>query len=229
MKYDWKIYECGYSASMRRLKRIPLYRTYVCVTEEFCSDTEDAFNDMLELLASKDIIIKDIIKKFLYVVSNKGDIYTLSHEKVLDNKDKIQRVVSNLTRYVASCTFKKDAIYIDDEGQFVDIFGDALHYVDRYKLDAKKFPLLLENDPNMFIEFLVSSIVENFSVVSDIHYDIFDIRLVKKTNDMDYYMLTRLLDNFSKDTMQTIMRYSNFENYLFNICGLKYKIILPDE
>ncbi len=120
------IYEANKSVFLKYSRRETPYLTYICVHETPEEvPVEIAFDEMCDMLKSKGLVFKNINRdKFTIQMSN-NDEYSLAFAETNNGKKLV-----NLLRYMFSRIFTIEALYIDEDGEIVDLTNRSKHDID---------------------------------------------------------------------------------------------------
>lgn len=224
-----KIYESGISARKKCLGQKAKFKTYVCVLDEVYGLTlNQAFDVMVAELGSQlsfPLIKKDFTS--LTVTIEDGTQYQLAHEIVL-TKTGVETVPSNLLRYIFSRLFTIDALYIDEDDQFVDLTQKAANHIHNGYLDTSIKKTIFEYQPELLVEvFRFKKQYEGkehngdnlCGELANILCEFTPKRLLN-----NFEPLTQLIEKHGSRLVDEMCSYDSVKRYLTQTCGMKTRV-----
>lgn len=216
------LYEQGESvAKVRVLGRSNFLKTYAYVADE-CDNIDKAFSEMLNYISTtvnEKVIKVDEIN--LRATVSGGVEYTLCHELV--NGKKNFKKPCNIIRYVSLKVYTKDSLYVDENGEVIDVTHRAISDISNSCNGfVQGFTETITNHPDVIPEILLSWLgYFSCDISSDISRNIkdipestpcFDITTPSAKKLLEFKIVLSLINNLSESSMTY--------KYLTKRCGL---------
>lgn len=201
-----KIYEAGLSVMQQirgGVSKSKQEKTYVCVVDNIQTPLQEAFKQMLEHLAGKENVL-NVDQDALTVVTNKGS-YQLAHERSINKTFDLVLLPSNMLRHVYTRSFTKDTLYLDENGEVVDLTNHAVDDIHNSILRAvQSFDLAISADNTVLVESIYQRIWFGLRLHDNVHHYYNYFPKTVKPIIGENATITKILE----------ARYNNFDNLL---------------
>lgn len=203
--------------------------TYICVLEEPDDKTiEEGFLALEQYVTNElGLIIKQIIPNRYTVIVENNDEYTLAHEIKYDDKSPypVKCQPSNILRHMNSRPFTMDTLYMDEQGQLVELINCAKDDIGRmYYRNQSPFYPMVYNYPEIIVDVLHGKITQHCRYSDDIESTFYRSMRNVKAFINEGKTKAKLTELFHKDYFMTttnhIRDYEGLRYYLTNNCGL---------
>lgn len=130
-------------------------KEYVCSDESFDTDTlDEKFEKMKRFVIQKKEIETENTQDY-FITTKDGEKYILATEIVFDKNGEKTVQKGTFLKYALVQPFTKDAVFIDEKDEFVDISGRGLNDIKCQRLACLgDFKQLYKHNPNIIISIL---------------------------------------------------------------------------
>lgn len=213
-------YEYGYSVYRREIGEMPEYKSLVIIDEFFNDESlEQSFQRMKEFVSKKEDIM--VVDDKNLTVRTLDNLYTLALDKTFDAKDNLIVKQGNIIRHIMSQDFTRDCLYIDENGQTVDLTGRAKKDIGKSILTCQFNPRLnYLTNPRILSQYLDSKFFGRERIddnLSDLVY-----RESPRYYFEDKALIERIFVNNGEKFIMLLRENLELNSYFYRFNGLSY-------
>lgn len=217
------MYECGLSVFNKVIGYDVKNKDYVYVLDNAAELSADqAFAQLIELLKLQQIKIKERCQH--YVIAENNDTYTFANERTYKNGTAIIKPC-NILRHVFSRDFSIESLYVDENGQVVDLTNQALNDISNRSLNISNGAdrkTLFQRGNEFLVDCLYYNIKNNMHFVGGVEEFIYNFAPTSITKiDGANIKLQEIIGDQCKQFLSLINNISNLHRYFYNVCGMK--------